>query len=121
MSLLSSGGPPPDLPLPDAYAFSVDRPLEALRQHLNALGPWEWIERDSFWYGDYISTRPLPHDGIIKIYEQGDRFVIQLKYRALRGVNANAVADCRALHRTILTQFLPAIGAREVEPDEGFD
>ncbi len=111
----------PAPPLPEAYAFRVGRTLETLRQDLNAVGPWEWIERDSFWYGDYISALPRPHDGIIKIYESGGRFVIQLKYRALRGVDANTVADYRALHQTILTRFLPSIGARDIEPDEGFD
>ncbi|HJQ60435.1 MAG TPA: hypothetical protein VJ890_26250 [Vineibacter sp.] len=112
---------PPHEPLPTAYAFRTDDPtFEALLHRLNELGPWQWIERDSHWYGDYMSTMPEPHKVMLKIFKERDGFVIQFGNR-YRGVADADPEDYRALRETIFSRLLPSIGARDIRPDEGFD
>ncbi len=103
---------------PSAYAFKIDTTMRELFRRLSADDPWQWIEGDSHWYGDYLGTHPLPHDGVIRIYQEGDRFVLNIRYRSAR---PDAAVDYQALHETILTRFLPSIGAYEIAPHEGFD
>ncbi len=43
-----------------AYDFSCDQTLEAICAVFNAAGPWHWQVRDSYWFGDYLNTRPAP-------------------------------------------------------------
>ncbi len=65
-----------------AYEFSCDKTLEEIHAALNELGPYEWIMRDSHWYGDYLSTNPAG-SMMIKIYEPTDSagppFTIQVE------------------------------------------
>ena len=42
-----------------AYAFACHRSLEAILSAWNDAGPWRWEMRDSHWYGDYLSVRPI--------------------------------------------------------------
>ena len=43
-----------------AYDFACDRTLDAIAAALNNAGPWHWEARESYWYGDYLNTRPAP-------------------------------------------------------------
>ena len=41
-----------------AYDFVCDLSLEALAAAASRLGPWQWEARESYWYGDYLNSRP---------------------------------------------------------------
>ena len=41
--------------IPDGYSFRSQLTFEVIRQRLQALGHGEWQERESAWYGDYLS------------------------------------------------------------------
>jgi len=53
-----------------AYEFRCARSLNELRAILNQTGPWEWTARDSYWYGDYLISRPFPKVRV-RIHEKG--------------------------------------------------
>ncbi len=53
-----------------AYEFRCAKPLDQLEAALNEAGPWPWQARDSYWYGDYLNSRPSP--GVrVRIHEEG--------------------------------------------------
>lgn len=39
-----------------AYVFTCDKPIEVILAVCNEAGPWQWVLRESAWYGDYLST-----------------------------------------------------------------
>ena len=41
-----------------AFRFDCNKTLDQLAAALNAAGTWRWQERESYWYGDYLSCRP---------------------------------------------------------------
>ena len=43
-----------------AYDFVCDLSLEELASTLSKAGPWQWQARESYWYGDYLNSRPAP-------------------------------------------------------------
>ena len=43
-----------------AYDFVCDLSLDELASILNKAGPWQWQARESYWYGDYLNSRPVP-------------------------------------------------------------
>ena len=44
-----------------AYDFACDLPIEAILAIFNAAGPWQWGQRESAVYGDYLNCRPSEH------------------------------------------------------------
>jgi len=43
-----------------AYDFDCDNTLDGVASLINSAGPWHWQARESYWYGDYLNTRPVP-------------------------------------------------------------
>lgn len=41
-----------------AYVFTCDKAMEEILAAFQEAGPWEWAQRESGWYGDYLNTRP---------------------------------------------------------------
>jgi hypothetical protein len=108
--------------LPSAYSFVVDKTFRwRVRHGLDRRGPWDswtWKLGDSAWLGDYDAAKPLPHDGVIRIYEEDGRFVLVILYHSER---TDALADYQRLHAMLVDEFLPAIGATDVRPHPGLD
>ncbi len=53
-----------------AYDFACARTLEEVLAAFNAAGPWQWQARESYWYGDYLNTRP--ETGLhVRVHEYG--------------------------------------------------
>ena len=65
---------PPILPV--AYAFRAPRLRLAQLDQRGPWDSWEWRPGDSAWLGDYFAAKPLPHGGVIRIYEEDDRYVL---------------------------------------------
>ena len=110
------------------YAFDSDLTLEQMQSILNAAGPWQWEMGDSYWYGDYLRTRPNQDQGKVAIMEQRQspvfaggaedpRYLIWATSFPERGVNAFTSAD---VGRVVREKILPAVGARSIQPAEGF-
>jgi hypothetical protein len=98
----------------DAYSFHSALSLAELRVELNALGPWEWIERDNDRWGEYTSACVLrdPHLSFVKIFEEPDRYEIDMVLRT------ESPEDVQAVYDTLFAYLLPALGATDIEPTE---
>lgn len=116
--------PQPSLRTRLAFAFSADLTMEEMKSRLQAAGPWVWSNGDSDRYGDYLGTRAVPHDGVLRIYKAdppgGRRYSINLRYDSARPAD-DAVHDLQALKTRVLSALLPSLGARDVVPAEPND
>jgi hypothetical protein len=43
-----------------AYDFDCALDLDRMASAMNTAGIWKWQARESYWYGDYLNTRPAP-------------------------------------------------------------
>lgn len=102
----------------DAYAFKCDKTLDALRVHLNATTKWQWIERDGENF-DYISSLVVPDYAMLKIYweKDNDKFVLDIRYDAK---SKDPEEEWEEFLAMIQNDFLPSIGATDVEEDDGY-
>jgi hypothetical protein len=54
-----------------AWKFDSDQTLNQMVSQLNAVGPWQWEARESYWYCDYLNCRPAP--GVrVRIHDHGE-------------------------------------------------
>ena len=99
-----------------AYEFSCNKTLEEIQARLNELGPYEWIMRDSFWYGDYLWANPVKSVKI-KIYEPvdsaGPPFTIQVE-------GSNQKLPQSEITQT-LRKWYEALGATDIKKTEPYD
>ena len=107
-----------------AYDFTCDRSIESMLALFNEAGPWQWGLRDSFWYGDYLSTR-VASGARVRVHEypyegEAGRFI------GLRGKGFSALlqiepegsatqADIDKIFRGLLTR-LNAKDITDIEP-----
>jgi hypothetical protein len=103
-----------------AYAFKSDLTLPQIFQRLNDLGPWQWIERDSDRWGEYISARAIarPHEGIAKIFVEPDHYAINV---SLSSEALNPQSAFNEVRKFVIERILPAIGARDISEIEDYD
>lgn len=94
-----------------AYAYRSQMSLEAQLATLRAATEWEWIERDSEFWGDYISA----HAGelMLKIFVEGDGFLFEFKC-----LTPEAEARWEEHVRLALRRLAPLVGAEEVRRAE---
>lgn len=99
-----------------AHQFHCDKTLEEIQAILNQAGPWEWIMRDSAWYGDYLWANPAASVKI-KIYEPvteaGPPFTIQVE-----GTNKTLPPSELS---AVITRWYEALGATEIKRCETYD
>jgi hypothetical protein len=111
-----------------AYGFKYGKSLEELRRALDASGPWRWVERDSAWYPEYISTHEAKDGALMKIgiirtgigfvvSHAGEDFIVDLLYESPA---KDAGKRWQALQRDLVERLLPAVGAANVAPATGF-
>ena len=87
-----------------AWRFQCPYTREGMRDRLNALGPWRWIDRDSDRLGEYLSTRAIADHGMIKIFEEPAHWVLNVVLDAEETV-VKATLD------TLFQQLLPGLEA----------
>ena len=123
-----------------ACEFRCAKSLDALDAALNQAGPWSWQARDSYGYGDYLNSRPLPKLRV-RIHENGagmlDWWAAHRQGR-LEPDNAEArrsgehhyrvqvdMDDGCAIERTavddVLSSLLPVVGARDIREIAAYD
>ena len=105
-----------------AYAFNSERSLQAFRDQLRSLGHGEFLERESSWYGDYISgivwgVNIRIFDGAgggneIATYDPKGFWLLDFG----RGEQPTEAQQAR-----IRDELLPALGITDWKPDEGND
>ena len=96
-----------------AFAYRSEESLGEQLARLRASTGWEWIERDSAFWGDYISARAAPEDLLVKIFEEGDGYLFEFKC-----LTPDAEARWEELTRLALRQLAPIVEAQEVQRAE---
>jgi hypothetical protein len=102
-----------------AVSYTTPLTLREQRDLLNAAGPYEWIDRDSDWYPDYISTRCYPNYGFYKIFDAIDgRYNLTIKLVTDRAIVKDELA---ALLESARERILPLVEADDLRQDEPYD
>ena len=102
-----------------ALSYASRLTLAQQRARLNTVGPYIWIDRDSHWYPDYISTRCYPDYGFFKIFDAVDgRFNLTIKLVTDRDVVEAELARLLDQARELV---LSVVDAADVEPAEQYD
>lgn len=99
-----------------AYSFICDySSTDALCARLNQVA-WQWHVGDSYWYGDYVVTRPFP--GVrIRIVDFPTRTEAGYRYESDIRIGKECtmtMAEIDAAYRKVLAE-LPAHDVQEVE------
>jgi len=79
------------------------------------------MERDSHYYGDYLSSiSRAPHGEELKlrVFEEERRFVLDVHFQSEHPDAERRWAEVRL---RIAEVVLPALEARDIRPDEGYD
>jgi hypothetical protein len=100
-----------------AHSFDCDLDLRALHVKLLDLGPWPWTERDSYYWGDYLSAKAAPKaTRKVRIYErEGGGYQIDIFFDE-DGPQANEAWE--SFYSDIAERLLPGIGAIDVKDCE---
>ena len=98
--------------LPFSYRFQCELTRKRIQAQLSETGPWTWLGGDSDYDGLYL--RAVPGSGIkLRILgETPPHYVIEID------LNPALAEDCtlEELHRIVLDDLLPSIGAANINP-----
>ena len=102
-----------------AYSFTCkESSTDALCNRLNAVGGWSWAVGDSYWYGDYVVSRPF--EGVrIRIVDFPTRVNDQFQYDA--DVRLRESKTPMEVIDEEFRKILAQIGAHDVQEIEPFD
>jgi hypothetical protein len=100
-----------------AYSFQCAKSIEAIFEVLNK-DPWQWQQRSSAWYGDYLNSKP--HEEIrLRIHEfpkkqeqEGTLFSALLQ---IKEDNPKTRTDIDNIF-LLLLEKIGAENVREIEP-----
>jgi len=97
-----------------AYDFTSQRNIEEMYATLNTAGPWDWTQRDSGYYGEYLNTRPedCVRVRIHEFYEPKPTFSILLQIE--KGCSAKRSTINKTAKR--LLKLIGAAGITKIEP-----
>jgi hypothetical protein len=102
-----------------ALGYACRLTLAQQRARLNTFGPYIWVDRDSAWYQDYISTRCYPDCGFFKIFDAVDgRFNLTIKLVTDRDI---VEAELAKLLKQVHELVLPVIDATDIADAEPYD
>lgn len=103
-----------------AYTFTSPLSLADLHSRLNTIGPWEWIDRESERFGDYLSTRVLdsPDRGMIKVYSELGYYAVNV---LLQSDDPMANERFTKIKDTLFKIVLPSIEANDIAPTETYE
>lgn len=105
-----------------AYQFYCDHGLEEIDNILNTSGLWQWQFRDSYIYGNYLSTRPSD-DLHVRIHEYPLPFgkeQEEIGFTALIQIKDNSALQKSEVDRVFLG-LLNMIEATEIQEIEPYD
>jgi len=109
-----------------AYDFTCDHRIEAILAAFNAAGPWQWQQRESAVYGDYLNCRPLQHVRLrVHEYPSVGEYgtVIGLRDKGFTALlqGGSESTSTRAAIDDVLRRLLQAIKATNVTEIEPYD
>lgn len=102
-----------------AWSYDTQQDLMIQQQALAAVTGDEWQVRDNDRYGDYLHravSGPYAEMLRTRVYEEAGRFVLDLRWTSERSGASFASAK-----EWVEDKLLPAVGARHVRDDEGWD
>lgn len=111
------------------FSFDCDLGFGEILARLNQIGPWQWEEADSAWYGNLARARTktmrldLIESGANEIgghvdAGNGQQFAISVRKGRSEPPTAHEWA---AVELAIRTELLPAVGARDVKSTDPID
>lgn len=102
-----------------AFSYATRLTLGQQRARLNTFGPYIWIERDSHWYPDYISTRCYPNYGFFKIFDAVEgRFNLTIQLTTDRAIVEAELAKLLERARTDVLELVDATEIETAEPND---
>lgn len=96
-----------------AYAFTTALAPAELFERLRASAIWQWIDRDSDRWGEYVSTVGVP-GAVVKVIPgepEPGRCAVNVRFESDAD---NAADQDRGVRQTLLSKILPGVGARDV-------
>jgi hypothetical protein len=101
---------------PSAYSFASSLDLDAMKLTLNC-GSYAWRLADNETYGLYLVTRLADGISRLRIFPDGERFIIDIRSNSSRpeAIPRGSVDDI------VFSVILPAIGGRDVQPSEAWE
>ena len=97
-----------------SYEFQCKQSLEAILDILIETSQWDWHLRDSYWYGDYLNSRPM--QGVrVRIHEWPES-----RYTILLQIDSESTADRLIIDESIKVIF-DKIEAKNVCETEPYD
>ncbi len=101
----------------EAYRFKSELNPSQMQSVLNEAGPWRWVDRDTAWYKDDISSTVSDH-AIVRIYNEGNHYNLSFFFKS---VAAEAKKEWNEIHQIIQNQIFPAIQASDIGYDSPND
>lgn len=92
-----------------AFAFECDKSLPQMLDALRAGTTWQWYERDSDLWDEYLSAQASPNQLSVKVFTEENRYLLEFKC-----LTPEAEARWEELTQTALGKLVPLLGAREV-------
>jgi hypothetical protein len=96
-----------------AYAYHSELALREQLAALRAGTDWAWQERDSEFWGDYLSARAAPEGLMVKIFVEDDGYLLEFKC-----LTPEAEARWEEHTRVALRQLAPLVRAQAVHQTE---
>ena len=108
-----------------AYEFRSEKNLAGMSTVLRTKTPWEWLDRSSDFWGDYLSAN-VPPGLIVKLFKKVTPFArpkpddegwfhLEFKY-----VSDEAREAYERLTQELMDQLMPLLEAEDVEPTTGY-
>jgi hypothetical protein len=101
-----------------SYDFKTDLGQEPLFAKLQGSAGWEWTRRTSELKGEYVSTRVMPADAMVKLYREPDHAHVDVRCQSDR---PTAEEECEEVRRVLIEKVLPPLGAREIATGSSYD
>jgi hypothetical protein len=101
-----------------SYDFKTDLGQGPLFAKLQGSGPWEWTTRNSELKGEYVSTRVMPAEAMVKLYREPDHAHVDVRCQSDR---PTAEEECEQVRHVLIEKVLPSVGAREIATSSSYD
>jgi hypothetical protein len=99
-----------------AWAFKSPMSLAQILKALNDQSPYQWIERDSHYFGDYISATPQK-DCRLRIFVEEDHYALDVDFES---TDDDAEQQWEAFKQKLQDELLPLVKASDIEETENY-